>query len=431
VFVSNEDKKNGDSSWVACPPSVKPIFAKEQSVYGTGIGVASFVRSDVPVSMYSIYPYGGARSHAGSATLLFPTTSFRTNYVLVSAWGGKGDLFGRGLLPTAHYAAVQPGKPTIQVVATEDDTSIDLRPKVDLMGGGTIPASTRDAVANFRLQRGEVLQLIQENELVGSILDSNKPVGVFGGHTCMNIPADVGTCDIENNQIPPLSTWGSEYAVMPAPNRAELSSQGKGKERDPSPIRLVGAANDTQLVYEPSRPPGAPDTLSAGQLAVFFGNDPFVVRSQDSAHPFYVAAVMTGANASSTSLGDPEFVMSVPTDQWLDSYGFFSDYTYMLSAVYVTRRKVTGAFLDVTLDCAGPLTGWRPISPDYEWTFVELTRGLVPQSYPAGTCSDGPHRIHSDGPFSMSVWGLGVAGSYGYPGGAGLRPITEVHVPVR
>jgi len=429
VFVSNENTQA--PNWVACPPSVEPVFDKELSVYGTGIGRASFIGADVPVSMYAMYPYGGANGHFSSAMLLFPSTSFRKKYVVSSAWGGQSDGFGRGILPNSSVNAVQPGNPTLQIVAVEDETSIDLLPRVDIIGGGGVKPGGRNQIASYRLRRGEVLQLTQDNELVGAIVESNKPVGVFGGHTCLQVPSDVGYCDIENNQLPPVSAWGHQYVIMPAPNREELASRGKGKELDPSPIRFVGAANDTTLTYEPSRPKGAPETLALGELAVFFANEPFVVRSQDGTHPFYAASVMTGSLASSTELGDPEVAMQVPTDQWLDTYGFFADYSYLLSAVYVARRKVDGAFRDVNLDCAGPLTKWRTITPDYEWTYVELTRNRMPQSYPAGTCTDGAHRIWSDGPFSMTQWGLTVAGSYGYPGGTGLRPISDVDVPVR
>ncbi|AKV04409.1 hypothetical protein AKJ09_11072 [Labilithrix luteola] len=430
VFVSAEDTGTPEQS-IGCPTGVKPVFDKDHAVYGTGIGNASFVTADVPVSMYSMFPYGGAKGYYPSAMLLFPTTSFRKNYVLVSAWGGISDRFGRGLFPNSMPSMTQPGRPTIQIVAVEDDTSIDFLPKVDLIGGRDIAPAARNEVTNYKLQRGQVLQLTQDNELAGSVIDTTKPVGVFGGNSVMNVPSDVGFADIDNSQIPPVSAWGHEYAVLPAPNRSAVVSRGVEKERDPSVVRLVGAAGGTELVYEPAQPAGAPSTLDAGQLAAFFAERPFVVRSQDRDHPFYAAIVMTGAGASATGLGDPEVAMVVPTDQWLDTYGFFSDYSYPYSSVFVTRRKTGGTFRDVTLDCAGPLTGWTPITSDFEWTFVELTHAGDAQTYPAGTCTDGAHRMKSDGPFAMTVWGFGQAASYAYPGGAGLRPTSQVHVPVR
>jgi IgGFc binding protein len=429
IFVSEED--TGASQRVACPVGVKPILTKEPAIYGTGFGRAMSLTSDAPVSMYSMYPYGGASSYFPSATLLFPSTSFRNNYVLASAWGGKNDSWGRGELPNHSPDVPKSGMPTIQILAVEDETSIELLPRVDILGGNGVPATLRGHVASYTLQRGEIMQLTQDHELVGSVLQANKPVGVFGGHTALFVPGDVKAEDCQNNQITPVSAWGSEYAVLPAPRRSALVSQGRTDERDRSIVRLVGAANGTTLMYEPMRPPGAPTTLETGELARFYFDEPFVVRSQDAAHPFYVTVLMTGANASSNRIGDPEVAMVVPTDQWLDTYGFFSDYSYEFSSIFLTRRKEGGSFRDVTLDCAGVVDGWKPISADYEWTFVELTRSRKGQTYPGGTCSDGAHRIQSEAPFTMTVWGLAAYASYAYPGGTGLRPISDVNVPIR
>ncbi len=426
VFLANEF--NDGSYWTGCPRGVKPIFDKDLSIYGTGVGDAVFALADVPVSMYSIYPYGGARSRYPSGTLLLPTTSFRKNYVLVSSWGGKGDVFGENVV--APSDGTQPGKPAVQIVATEDDTAVRLLPKVDLVGGIGVARAPHGQVTTFKLQRGQYLQLTQQQELVGSALESDKPVGVFGGHTCMNVPVGVGACDSDKKQIPPLSAWGHEYAVLPAPDRVRWMGTRAQRSNELSVVRIVGAADGTKLVYEPAQPANAPSTLESGELARFFTNTPFVVRSQDSAHPFFVATVMTALNGSKTITGDPESALVIPTDGWLDSYGFFADYSYVRSAIYVTRRKSNGAFRDVTLDCAGVLTDWEPITADYEWTYVELTRASRPQTYPGGTCTDGPHRIQSDGPFTMSVWGISSAASYSYPGGMGLRRATELVLPV-
>ncbi len=427
VFLTNEPELSQYA--ITCPAGVQPILDTDITRDGSGIVEGFFASSDVPVSMYSVFPYGGASSYSPSATLLLPTTSLRTNYVVMSSWGGAGDAFGKGIV--GDPVGGQPGRPTVQIMAIEDDTTVELLPKVDVVGGNGVARAPANHVASFRLERGQILQLVQQNELVGSVVESSRPVGVFGGHTCMFVPYGVGACDSDNKQIPPLSAWGHEYAVLPAPDRVRLAgtrSQGSG---EPSIVRFVGAAADTKLVYEPRRPEGAPTTLEAGELARFFTSEPFVVSSQGADHPFFVSTVMTGAIASSSGIGDPETAIAIPTDQWLDSYGFFSDPTYARSAVFVTRRRTNGTFHDVKLDCAGVVTSWEPIAADYEWTYVELTRAAVPQTYPAGTCADGVHGIQSDGPFTMTVWGLGDDASYSYPGGTGLRRATQLYVPVR
>lgn len=428
VFLSGGPARD-DEYWQGCPEGVEPVLDAEEMIPSTGIGHVVLAQADAPVSMYSIYPYGGASTFFPSATLLLPTTSFRKNYIAVSTWGGKGDNFTLPGRPLSTYPANQAGIPTLQIVAIEDATAIDFLPTADVVGGGKIPSSSRNEVVRYTLQRGEVLQLSQHQELVGSVIEATKPVGLFGGHSCVNVPSNARACDVDNEQILPVSSWGHEYAVLPAPNRLEWRSQGQNAERDLGVVRIVGAVNGTTLTYEPYVPEGAPATLESGQSARFATGSPFVVRSQDGGHPFFVSTVMTGANMSSTGLGDPETVVAVPTAQWLDSYVFFADFTYDLSAVFVTRRKTSGSFHDVTLDCAGALTGWKSFGTDYEWTYAELSRDGQAVSFPAGTCTDGAHRIHSEGPFSINVWGIGPYASYGYPGGAGLRTITDVHVP--
>ncbi|MBN9162915.1 MAG: IgGFc-binding protein, partial [Myxococcales bacterium] len=252
VFVSNEVVEG--STAVRCPAGVTPIFDKSLTSPVTTIGTAIFASTDVPVSMYSIFPYGGAASFTPSATLLLPTTSFRNNYVLVSSWGGKDDVFGRGVFNDTF--GLQPGKPTVQIVAVEDKTSVKLLPKVDIVGGGGVAAASANEVATYQLQRGQVLQIIQNKELVGSVLESDKPVGVFGGHTGIQLPVGVQYVDSENKQIPPLSAWGSEYAVLPAPDRARIAGTRSDRSQDVSVIRIVGAADGTELVYDPLQPVG-------------------------------------------------------------------------------------------------------------------------------------------------------------------------------
>jgi len=56
---------------------------------------------------------------------------------------------------------------------------------------------------------------------------------------------------------------------------------------------------------------GAQETLSAGQAIHVFTNEVFVVKSQDSQHPFYVSVYMTGSaygnGSGQLTTGDPDF----------------------------------------------------------------------------------------------------------------------------
>lgn len=396
----------------------------------TGSGNAFRISTDYPVSAYSMYPYGGALSYIPSATVLFPTSAWDTKYLAVNA------------ADTAEQATAGT-RQTLQVIAAENDTEVRIRPRDEVteVPGGTTASDGFTKIYN--LAKGELLQIALDHELVGSAIESNKPIGVFGGSTCGRYPNVFGVCccDIMQQQIPPLRAWGTEYAAVRYDTRRTMlgdPSKVSSTNEESVPWRFIGAANGTTLVYSPERPEGAPTKLEQGEAVTFWTDRRFVVRSQDERHPFYLASYMTSMYYGDPSgqdyalIGDPDFVNVVPTQQYLDSYTFFTDMTYDYTSLVVVRQNGGNGFKDVTLDCTGPLEGWRPLDGDgrYEYTYVTMVRNRVPQVFSGGTCENGRHEIRSDEPFALTVWGLSNAASYGYPGGAGLRAVSTAEISV-
>jgi len=125
--------------------------------------------------------------------------------------------------------------------------------------------------------------------------------------------------------------------------------------------------------------------------------------------------------------GDPDYVNVIPPAQWLPDYLFLTDPTYGNTNLVFTRKKGKDGFVDVTLDCAGVLTGWQPIDPagNFEFTRVDL----VTAGAPNGGCNNGAHVASSSVPFGLTVWGWDPYVSYGYPAGMSVQPINEVIVP--
>src|SRR5207245_18742 len=156
------------------------------------------------------------------------------------------------------------------------------------------------------------------DDLAGSAIQSTKPIGMFGGQQCMNI--DSQACDSAHQQIPPVKALGSEYVGVRYRSRIDMQDE-------PAAWRVVGAVDGTQLTWDPSVPTGAPITLALGQDVRFRSPGPFVVKSQDDKHPFYIASYMTGGFAY-MNRGDPEMVSVIPPAQYLGHYVFFTDPTY-------------------------------------------------------------------------------------------------------
>jgi hypothetical protein len=388
---------------VACP--VASAVPSGVFFAGSGLGRSFRIATDVPVVAYQMHPYGGAGTNLTGASLLLPTSVWDTNYVVASAFGDTGMF------------------PSLNIVAQSNATRITILPTRPVVGGNGIPASDANVPFAFSLDRGEMAQISQE-DLTGSVLSSDQPVGLMAGHQCMYVPDDdVLACDHGEQMVPPVRALGSEYVgVMHRP---------RGNE--PAVWRLIGAKDDTVLSW--SSDVGGPARLELGEIALFATREPFVVKSQDEDHPFLLFAHMVGVNYESVpnSAGDPDSVLGVPPEQYLSHYVFFADPTYPETNLVVVRKKVEGAFADVVLDCSGPLSDWRAVG-DYEWTRADLTTGNFES---VGDCSTGRHVIDSENPFGVWVWGWGsmlteqqtTGVSYGYPAGMNVESINTVVLP--
>ena len=409
---------------VQCPTGITPAMTTDPATHGTGIGKAFHITTSAPVVGYQIYPYGGGNSAITSATLLLPTPAWDTNYIGADA-----------------YINVAPW---MVVMAASDNTQVQLTPTSAIAGGNGVPAIAQNKLGTINLNKGQYVQFVQPSgsELNGTAIQANNPIAVFGGTTCMDVPASAGACDAAHQQIPPVKALGHEYVGVKHRDRYANTPESP-------PWRLIGAVDGTTLTWEPSKPTGAPATLSAGQMVEFATGGPFVVKSQDDQHPFYAAQYMTGCTAywgsSGDCRGDPEYVNVIPPQQYLASYVLFTDPTYPETELVVTREKGTNGFVDVTLDCAGTLTGWQPVgsSGNYEYTRVDLVTGNFAK---VGNCDNGRHTMSSTLPFGVTVWGWGSvatggqyrctncsgfytqAVSYGYPAGASVQPINTVVV---
>jgi hypothetical protein len=403
LFLAGEGASGAGS---AVCPIASPAFASGTTVAGTGTNDAFHISTDVPVSAYQM----GALLSSGipGSSLLLPTSAWDTNYVVATA---------------GPYDSTTTANPSFNVIAYQDNTQITLLPTAAIVGGGTLPAGAVGAAYAFTLNRGQEAQFSQQGDLSGTILQSSLPVGVVGANACMEVPSGVEFCDHGEQMVPPVKALGSVYAAVMF--RPRMTG-------DTAEWRLVGVVDGTMLTYSTTIA-GAPLSLNHGQSATFPSTDiPFTVQSQDSAHPFLLSELMTGGEPSN-GYGDPEIVPQVTPAQFGTSATFETDPTFPETNLVVVRAKdSTATFRDVTLDCAGALTGWQSLGA-YEWARIDLTRHAFAAQ---GSCSSGPHTMTSAGPFGATVWGWGsdettpstAYTSYGYPAAMGVAPINSVVV---
>jgi IgGFc binding protein len=403
----------GDIFFVPCPGGTTPGINTDPAVDKTGLGNAFHINTSAPVVAYDIYPWGGASSFVSSATLLVPTPAWGTNYIASDAY--QAD-------PNLNFVN---GNPFLQIVASQDGTNVTISPTAAIEGGAGVQPTGQGQPVTYTMNKGQVMQFLQPAELSGSPISSDKPISVWGGTACMNIPVGTGACDSGHQQLLPIKALGHEYLAVRYRDRTPGANESV-------PWTLIGTVDGTQLTYDPSPPPaGAPLGLTSGQAVTFSASDAFSVKSQDENHPFYISGHMTGALAvpnNNNDDGDPEYVNVVPPQQYLPQYLFLTDPTYKNTHLVFTRKKAAdGTFKDVKLDCAGTLAGWQPIGNAGNFQYTRLD--LVAAGAPMNGCDNGAHTATSAVPFGLTVWGWDTTVSYAYPAGMSVQPINTVVVP--
>jgi hypothetical protein len=435
LFLANDPVQHGTWQAPAACPVPAAVGLDAHVHYGlnisTGRSKAFHITTDRPIVAYQMLPFQAAFAATTGATLLLPTPVWDTNYVAVQA------------APAAIWQGL-PIPPSMTIVAKEDNTAVKIRPNQLIKQGINVAEVPPNTVGTYLLNAGETIEFIQAEELTGSPIESDKPIGVFAGHLGLRIPNDADWSDHAEQQIPPVRALGSEYAV--ASYRDRVPGYQENRKH-----RVIGAVDGTQLTFDPPIA-GAPATLDLGQAVEFNTDQPFVVKSQDEDHPFLVFTYMNGSSTlanqgAPAGYGDPEFVRIVPGLQYLKRYVFFTDPTYPETNLVVVRRKGQNGFADVNLACAGTLTGFQPVgsSGTYEYARIDVSRHNFE---PQGNCDNGRHEMSSTEPFGLWVWGWGSPEtrpgesmpcdntkpdnscdvSYAYPAGENVTPINTVFV---
>jgi hypothetical protein len=452
LFLSRDPNaaNNGSSSpgaLAGCPPGVTPAIVGDASITGTGTGNAFHIKTNVPVVGYQIYPYGGGRARVTAATLLLPTNVWGTNYIAANAYAAS---------------SVEGSTPTMTILAQADNTHVTINPVSAIVAGGGLSGTPANTPVSYTIDKGEYLQFTQTAELTGSPIQSDNPVAVIGGQTLMDVPVTQTRADGAEQMLPPIQALGNQYVGVRYRNRVPNIHYTGGPDES-VPWRIVGVVDGTQLTFDPPVA-GAPTIVNSRSFVEFNATGPFVVSSQDSSHPFYFAQYMTGGHdfgpieiQDGSDLGggegDPEFVNVIAPANYLPRYTFFTDPTYPETNLVVTRVKdPTLGFPDVSLDCAGTLSGWTDIgtSGNFQFTRADLS---VNDFQGVGGCNNGVHTIVANFPgspasptpaFGVTVWGWGSGRtysggdesnpastrwvSYAYPAGANITQLNSVVV---
>jgi hypothetical protein len=239
---------------------------------GTGIKNTGFrVVSPDPIAGYFI----NRATATTDMTYLLDGGALGTNYVVASQGGG----FGEGSQAAIH--------------ATQDGTNVTFTPK----GGAPI---------NVTLNAGETYHYAGgPTDLTGSTVTSNKPVAVFGGHECAQVPAGTTFCDTLLEQMVPTNKLSKTYAVT--------ASQGAALASTTSDLmRVIATEDGTQVKVNGV----LVATLNKGGVHEFSLANGTGALIEASA-PVMVAQYLKGGGGANT---DPAMTLVPGSDTWLKDY---------------------------------------------------------------------------------------------------------------
>ena len=294
------------------------------------------------------------------------------------------------------------------VVASEDQTQVTITPSkiTDQLKAANIPFTiTLNKGELYQVQSMNAPNLMDQGDLTGSFIKSDKPVALYSGSWATTVPkTSTYAWDHLYEQIPPIRSWGRKFVTVP------LKSRGKDTYRilasvDHTTVKIVGK---TTVV------------IDQGKFYEFMlnSNEPSLVESDQ---PVLLAQYSNSNDVDRPSSipqggawdGDPSMLIISPVDQTREQVTFVAyDTPEITNKLFVNVVTKDDAVNQIQLDD-------QPIS------FTSLPNSGY--SYAQIQIAIGSHNLNSTEAgkgFIAYVYGFGGVESYGY--GVGFNLSTHL-----
>ncbi|MGM0558507.1 MAG: hypothetical protein ACQEVA_19130, partial [Myxococcota bacterium] len=390
VTITDGDGNAVDTRSIA-PDALETFELPRRDVDNTGQTRQSYiVESTGPVTVHQFNPLSRQGVASTDASLLLPAHALGTDYMML-AW------------PTTQSGRVTEGRAYITMIAPQDNTEVTVKTTAPIAAGGQITRMASGDTRTFTLSRGEVLSLSTPNEsghdLSGSTVTSTKPIAVFSGNECADVPLGTAACDHLEQQLIPTDTWGTSYVA------ARFEPRGD----EVNVYRVIATSSNTEVTFSPAVDGNSQVTLDAGSVFEFQTKENFEI---DATGPVLLGQWMVGASADGVcsglgcfdAPGDPAFLLNPPTRQYRPSYTFLIPAGFDQNFASIVAP--TGA--QVSVDGQAVSASSMPIAgTNWEVYRVALSNGV--------------HRVESNQPVGLTVHGYQTYVSYAYPGGMKLE----------
>ncbi|KAI6654038.1 hypothetical protein LOD99_2885 [Oopsacas minuta] len=202
----------------------------------------------------------------------------------------------------ATYQSTRNGDNTLfAILATTDNTVVTVLLSNEIIYNGT--TYSQGDTLTLELKRYEAVQIQSatsslDNDLTGSIVDSNNPIAVISGHQCAN---SVGSfCDVILEQSIPVNSWGTKHFYSNPPDDGDFSR-----------FRMIAYFSNTVFTYN-----GTGITLGPGEVWEddLYGNG-IITTTQ----PALLVQILIRINGS---VVDPSLIQVPSENQFTPFLGF-------------------------------------------------------------------------------------------------------------
>lgn len=357
-----------------------------------------FVESDVPVVVYTLSTF----SYSTDTYTAIPIRHLGTSYYTVNR---PTDWYNPRVPPDPKNAIPRVGE--FMIIATEDNTLVDITPTVETRAGK--PAGVSHQIM---LSRGDCY-LVQAkptrfggDDLSGSHVSSNVPIALLSGHMRSSIPLDsVYSKDHLVEQLPPVNLWGRSYAT------ARFASSP-----NPDVFRIMASTPFQRI-----------DLVTAGDTTQFFMAKPgdwldtalIEPAYWTSSEPFFLVQFMASTGPDEV-YADPAMVVIPPIEQYVSSSLFqfprmvvsnvWSEHRYFVNVI-AERRAINSLKIDTTyvMNITPEIATQRIPGTTLHWSALALAAGS--------------HTMSADtGNFACVMYGITAADSYANMVGVAYEP---------
>jgi len=382
---------------VTIPPAA---FLGTAGTFNKGIHITSLK----PIAIYAhIYAL-----NVSGATLLLPVSTLGKDYLSIN------------YTQHSNASSSNPAYNTFIVVATQDNTTVQITPAAGLLDG-----HSAHVPFTLNLQKGQLYQGLSATDLTGSAITSiNSGTGgctkiaFFSGSSRMGISCNSSLVTSDNlfQQVYPTATWGKSYITVPLFTRnydvIRIMLSNPGTTTDPN-VSLNGVhiplGSFTNGYYQfPTQQPNvitADQPIQVVQYAV----------TQES-------TINCGSYTGDT--GDPEMIFLNPLEQTLNHVTLYSTGNYQIVRSFINVVIKTSAVPTFVLDGA-PYTNFTPVPNDSLYSYAQIFVQSGPQDVQVTTGGGGTHTISAADGFNAIAYGFGEAESYGYAAGTNLQNLNE------